>query len=62
MDFTQCTLLNNNLLINNYVAAIIELYVQILSIFTLSSNKIFRESLAKLLIQNDYYYIVMIFA
>jgi hypothetical protein len=54
--FTECTLLNNNLAVSNYVAAIVELYVQISSLFILWSNKSFYESLAKLLIQNNYYF------
>jgi hypothetical protein len=38
------------------------LYLQILSLLTLSNNKAFHELLAKLLIQNNYYGILIIFA
>jgi hypothetical protein len=58
--FIQCTLLNNSLVIRNYVPTIIELYIWILSIL-LCINKKFHESLAKLLIQNNYYWILIIF-
>jgi hypothetical protein len=55
------TLLNNNSVISNLALIIIELYLQSLSFLTLSNNKTFYESLAKLFIQNNYYYILNIF-
>jgi hypothetical protein len=59
--FTLRTLLNNNLAISNLTSIIIELYLLFLSFLMLSNNKIFYESLVKLLIQNNYYYGLNIF-
>jgi hypothetical protein len=59
--FSLRALLNNNSVISSLALIIIELYLWSLSFLTLSNNKTFCESVAKLLIQNNYYYILNIF-